>query len=230
MDQLIKESIDTAHVINPISSAELVLALVTSAILNLFIAKTYIATHSGYSYSKSYVHALVFVGITVALIMVIIGSNIARAFALVGAMSIVRFRNPVKDSRDLVFVFMAIAIGMACGTRFYLFGAVFAIFSVALLLAMHHWGFGELQSKGYVLKVRAKAEDRGALTAICEDLCHQFSIISIDRSSDADGFEDVIYEIELRRSTSYDDFVNKLTETVRSASISLLVGESDVSA
>lgn len=230
MDELIKETVNTAHLVNPISSAELVIALVSSALFNFVLAKTYIATHSGYSYSKSYVHSLIFVGITVALIMVIIGSNIARAFALVGAMSIVRFRNPVKDSRDLVFIFMAIAIGMACGTRFYLFGAIFALFSVLLLGLFHYTGFGDLSTKGYVLKVRAKAEERDKLASLCQEACRRFAVISIDRASDADGYEDVIYEIELNRGASYDEFVNRLCDTVRSASVSLLVGESNVNA
>ena len=230
MDQLIQESLRDFNVISPISVFDLIVALITSAALNFVIAKVYISTHGGYSYSKSYVHALVLVGVTVALIMVIIGSNIARAFALVGAMSIIRFRNPVKDSRDLVFIFMAIAVGMACGTRFYLFAAIFALFSVALLIAFDYWGFGDLPTKGYVLKVRVKGEDRKQITDLCDDLCHQYSMISIDRFSDAEGFEDVIYEVELKRDLSYDDFVQKLSDGVKSASISLLIGESDVNA
>lgn len=230
MDKLIKESTDAAHVINSITSAELVLALVTSALFSLILAKAYIGTHTGYSYSKSYVHALIFVSITVALIMLIIGSNIARAFALVGAMSIVRFRNPVKDSRDLVFVFMAIAIGMACGTRFYLFGAIFTAFSVGLLLILNYIQFGDLPTKGYVLKVHAKADDRETLLGLCKDLCHQFAIVSIDRTGDAEGYEDIIYEVELNRGTTYDQFVERLCDRVKSASVSLLVGESNVNA
>ena len=55
--------------------------------------------------------------------MVIIGSEIARAFALVGAMSIIRFRNPVKDPRDVAFLFVTIAIGMACGVGFYMYAS-----------------------------------------------------------------------------------------------------------
>ena len=54
---------------------------------------------------------MIMVSVTVALIMVIIGSEIARAFALVGAMSIIRFRNP--RSKDVAFLFVTIAIGMA---------------------------------------------------------------------------------------------------------------------
>ena len=49
--------------------------------------------------------------------MLIIGSNIARAFALVGALSIIRFRNAMKETRDVGFIFLIMAIGMAVGTE-----------------------------------------------------------------------------------------------------------------
>ena len=70
--------------------------------------------------------------------MVIIGSEIARAFALVGAMSIIRFRNPVKDPRDVAFLFVTIAIGMACGVGFYMYATVFTFTIVILMLCMHY--------------------------------------------------------------------------------------------
>ena len=73
-------------------------------VLTVVLAKVYMYTHRGYSYSKSFVQSTVLIGVTITLIMVVIGSNIARAFALVGALSIIRFRNPVKDSRDIVFI------------------------------------------------------------------------------------------------------------------------------
>ena len=75
---------------------------------------------------------IVIIGVGTLIASVIIGSNIARAFALVGAMSIVRFRNPIKETRDLVYIFMSIAIGMVCGTGFYYFAILF-LFIVVLL-------------------------------------------------------------------------------------------------
>jgi uncharacterized membrane protein YhiD involved in acid resistance len=106
-------------------------ALCLSFVLSLFVGWVYRATHKGISYSQQYVHTLVMMGTIVSLIMLIIGSNVARAFALVGALSIIRFRNAVKETRDVGFIFLAMAIGMAVGTRFYLL----AVFSTAVLSA-----------------------------------------------------------------------------------------------
>ena len=118
MDKLITDSLRDLSLVPTLSVWDLVFALIVSAVLCMILAKIYIYTHSGHSYSRSFVHTQVFVGITIALIMLIIGSNIARAFALVGALSIIRFRNPVKDSRDVAFIFMSMAVGMAAGTKF----------------------------------------------------------------------------------------------------------------
>ena len=59
--------------------------------------------------------------------MVIIGSNITRAFALIGAMSIVRFRYPLKNPKILVHIFASIASGIACGFLFYEYAIILFI-------------------------------------------------------------------------------------------------------
>ena len=74
--------------------------------------------------------------------MIIIGSNIARAFALIGAMSIVRFRNPVKETRDLVYIFATIAISMSAGTGFYSTTIIFAIlFTIVSIIFKKYFFF-----------------------------------------------------------------------------------------
>lgn len=228
MDQFMSDLFRDAAVLTSISAYDVIFALATSVVLNGILAKLYIHTHAGYSYSKSFVHAIVLVGITVALIMVIIGSDIARAFALVGAMSIVRFRTPVKDTRDLVFLFAAIAVGMACGTRFYLFAAIFTAFMAALLLGFHYLKFGDLTSKGYVLKLRVNAADRDKITSLCRELCERCSIVSISRLSQDGELEDIIYEVELKRSVEYSDLLDHLSSAVNPLSVSILVGEGNV--
>jgi len=105
-------------VTNVFTAQDLILTLVLSFVLAVIIAYTYRGTYHGASYSQSFVQTLVLVSMVVAIIMLIVGSNIARAFTLVGALSIIRFRNAVKETRDVGFIFFAMAIGMACGTRF----------------------------------------------------------------------------------------------------------------
>ena len=227
MDALTQEIFGEVVITSSVTGYQLIVAMAVSTLLNLVIAKLYTVTHGGYSYSKTFLQTIVLVGITVTLIMVVIGSDIARAFALVGAMSIVRFRTPVKDSRDLVFIFSAIAIGMACGTQFHVFAAIFTVFMGALLLGFHFWNFGELPHLGYVLKVRIKASDRERLTQLYGEMCKRYSVVSISRADD-DDVEDVIYEVELKRGVAYNDLLERLSKSVQPFSVNVLVGEGNV--
>jgi hypothetical protein len=114
------------------SVMDVVLSLALAFVCSLVVAWTYRASHRNISYSQSYVHTLIILGMLIALIMLIVGSNIARAFALVGALSVVRFRNAIKETRDVGFIFLVMGVGMACGTRFY----VLAVLATLVILFM----------------------------------------------------------------------------------------------
>jgi len=232
MDSLVNEllqGIETAKNTS-ITPLGFVLVLLSSAGLNSVIAKVYSLTHGGYSYSKQFLQSIVLVGLIVSLIMVIIGSDIARAFALVGAMSIVRFRTPVKDSRDLIFIFAAIAIGMACGVQFFAMAAIFTVTMVIFVFVFYYSGFGELSDNGYVLRVQIRPGQRDKLSEAISSLCKRAAIISISRFSQSDEVEDIIYEVELKRGVKYDDLVDNLAKLVEPLSINVLVGESSINA
>lgn len=227
MDALGQNLLNQTLVISAVTPYDLMVALATSAGLSLLLALVYRFTHQGLSYSRSFLETLVLVAVTVALIMVIIGSDIARAFALVGAMSIVRFRTPVKDSRDLVFVFAAIAVGMACGTQFLVFAAIFTAFVCVLLIGFHFWRVGDLPSQGYVLKLRIEAHDKDRVAELYKELCRRYSIVSVNRINGGDT-EDVVYEVELKRGISYKHLVDQLTARIKPTSVNVLVGEGNV--
>ena len=196
--------------------------------LTLILAKMYMITHSGYSYSRSFVQSIVFSGVTIALIMIIVGSDVARAFSLVGAMSIIRFRNPIKDSRDIIFIFIAMAIGMACGTYFYLVATIFTFLIIALIALFHYGRFGEQQYNSYVLKIRQSAKDRKEVVPILEKYANRCSIISVNQFP-LNQDEEVIYEIDLRYKQRYNDLLSELSRSGYVSYINLLVGESNVS-
>ncbi len=229
MDQLAQEIFGQVTIVAPVTAYGLTFSLATSALLTMAIAKLYAMTHGGYSYSKSFLQTFVLVGVTVALIMVIIGSDIARAFALVGAMSIVRFRTPLKDPRDLVFIFAAIAVGMACGVQFHVFAAIFTVFMFVIVLGFHHWRFGELPTSGYVVKLRINASAREHVGEILGELCQRFSVVSVSRTEADKDTEEVIYEVELKRGVTYTGLVQRLNKTIAPLSINVLVGEGSVS-
>ena len=133
--------------------AEFIVSISLSAFLSIFISIIYRITHTGLSYSRTFVLTMILMSITVSFIMLIIGSNLARAFSLVGALSIIRFRNAVKDSRDTGFIFLSMAIGMACGTKIYLMAVLFTIMSSVILLLLNKFYFASNSKEQRLLQM-----------------------------------------------------------------------------
>jgi hypothetical protein len=147
---------------------DLLAGLVLATLLLLGLVQTYRATHRGATYSVAFLQSLFILAVCTTLIMVVIGSNIARAFSLVGALSIVRFRTAIKDPRDVGFVFAALAIGMACGTGFYAAAVVFTAFLSVLLLVLGRLNVGAVHSTDALVRVTLGAERSEAAAASVE--------------------------------------------------------------
>ncbi|MBL0175465.1 MAG: DUF4956 domain-containing protein [Ignavibacteria bacterium] len=81
------------------------------------VAFFYRACFRGRLYSPTFAHSLVLLSMITTIVIMVIGSNLARAFGLVGAMAIIRFRTAVKEMQEIIFIFFALAVGMAAGRR-----------------------------------------------------------------------------------------------------------------
>jgi hypothetical protein len=141
------------------SVMDVLLSLALSFVCSLVVAWVYRTTHKNVSYSQGYVQTLIILGMLIALIMLVVGSNIARAFALVGALSVVRFRNAIKETRDVGFIFLVMGIGMACGTRFYTLAIIATVVICAVILLMHRFNWFALNVQRQVVKVQVPSDD-----------------------------------------------------------------------
>ena len=92
---------------------QIIINLFISFVLGVVISIVYKKTHKGLSYSQSFMITNIFVAVIVCMVIMIIGNSLARAFALVGALSIIRFRTVVKDTKDTAYIFWSLAAGMA---------------------------------------------------------------------------------------------------------------------
>jgi len=110
--------------------------------LGLYVAFVYRWATPAATFSIGIQHTLVFLALVVSLVMLIIGNEIARAFTLVGAMAVVRFRTPVKDARDAAFIFLALAAGMGSGVGLFLETAVGTGLIGLLTVAVRHLRVG----------------------------------------------------------------------------------------
>ncbi len=114
----------------------LAVALFCGVLISLFYRWTY----KGVSYSSNFVISIIMLSMITALVIMVIGNNLARAFGLVGAMSIIRFRTAVKDTQDIMFIFFSLASGLACGAGMYIIsitGTLFVGISAFLLTQLY---------------------------------------------------------------------------------------------
>lgn len=126
----------------------IVLRLGAAAILACFIFLSYWISHDGSIYSKKFNVSLVALTIITTTVMIVIGNNIALSLGMVGALSIVRFRTAIKDSRDTVYIFWAIVVGICCGSGDYLVAGVGSAFAFLLLLL-----FGRVRNDNRMLLI-----------------------------------------------------------------------------
>lgn len=115
---------------------DIILHIAVAALLGAVIFLSYYISHSGGIYSKKFNVSLVVLTVLTATVMTVIGNNIALSLGMVGALSIVRFRTAIKDSRDTVYIFWTIIVGICCGVGDYIVAGVgsLAVFLVLLVL------------------------------------------------------------------------------------------------
>ena len=126
----------------------IVLRLAAASILGCFIFLSYWLSHDGSIYSKKFNISLVALTVITTTVMIVIGNNISLSLGMVGALSIVRFRTAIKDSRDTVYIFWTIVVGICCGSGDYLVAGVGSAFVFLILLL-----FGRVRNDNRMLLI-----------------------------------------------------------------------------
>jgi hypothetical protein len=229
MDELLKELERSGDLSGNITFLDITFVLLLSFVLSLAVSWIYRFTHRGVSYSQGYVHTLVIMTTTVALIMLIIGSNVARAFALVGALSVIRFRNAMKETRDVGFMFLSMAVGMAVGTRFYLL-AVFATSVLsAVVVALYKFNMFAKEIRERILRVQVPV-DRNHEEVLEEPFLQYLDeqrIISIETVR-AGALNEVVYSVVLKRNASPQALLAAIRARNDNQKATLILGQQEV--
>ncbi|MEK7082475.1 MAG: DUF4956 domain-containing protein [Patescibacteria group bacterium] len=164
------------------NAAFVVLNLFISLGLALVIVWVYRRTHRGLSYSPSMLFTLLMIGLLGTTVMMIVQQSLAGAFALLGAFALIRFRTIVKDTRDVAFVFYAIAIGVAVGMGAYATALIATVFigSVIILLNRWHARAGSPSALNYILTFTEDASSGSPdRTSLIDSLGASANLLSI---------------------------------------------------
>ena len=146
MKQALLEMFGTTS--NDLSPQAILARLAAASIIAGFIFLSYRLSHEGSIYSKKFNVSLVMLTVITTTVMIVIGNNLAMSLGMVGALSIVRFRTAVKDTRDTVYIFWTIVVGICCGAGDYVTAGSGSAFVFVLMLL-----FGRIRNDNRMLLI-----------------------------------------------------------------------------
>ncbi len=198
--------------IAPTSFQTVLLAMLLAFLMGQLIAWVYMFTHSGLSYSRSFVMSLILMPVIVALVLMVLSNNLVTAFGLMAVFAIVRFRNILRDTLDTSYVLAVIVLGMACGTQKFSTAIVGTVVIVALMLYLWFTAFGSRHRYDLILNLHWSR--RIAELPTLERLLarHSFKAQCANRHFDSSSEGTALsYRLLLRDPDRVEDLLRELT-------------------
>ena len=205
---------------------DVLLNVILSCCLGLFVSWIYKLTYQGYAYSVSFVNTLLIITMVTTIVIMVIGNNLARAFGLVGAMSIIRFRTAVKDSKDIAFVFFALAAGMAAGAGNHIIGIAGCLSVGLIAFFLHITQYGSTCHEEMLLRFWSIPErsDKPIYQDLFEQYFQVYNMASI-RSARLGEFLELTFNVRFKKNKQHQLLIQELTLLEGIEKVSLLYGE-----
>ena len=211
--------------INAVEFNSFVVNLLVALICGFIISVFYRVSYRGPHYSTSFVQALVILSMVTALVIMVIGNNLARAFGLVGAMSIIRFRTAIKDTQDIVFIFFSLAAGMAAGVGLNMIAIAGSLFIGAILLSLSKFEYAKPHKRDFLLQFQCKMND-GPDTYVktLQKYCRRNKLINMQSLGPEDLYEFSFY-VQLKDKDQRTGLVRELNRLPEITQVRLFVEE-----
>ena len=218
---------DISHIYHP---SEILINLVLSFILGVLISLIYKKTHKGLSYSQSFMVTNIFVAVIVCMVIMIIGNSLARAFALVGALSIIRFRTVVKDTKDTAYIFWSLAAGMAAGTGSYFLAIAGSIIISGIALILFYTNFGSIIKSEFIVQFRINSNDSNITSQynrFISDFTKSHTLLSSESSGDGQTIK-VSFDVVMKEEMKQNELISKISKIDGVSEVVIIAAKSDV--
>jgi len=136
-----------------LTMGNVIIIVISAAVLGLIVSIAYMFTNRRDGWIQSFTITLIMLPAIVSIIILLVGSSVARAFSLAGAFSLIRFRSAPGDPKDIAYVFFTVAIGLACGMGYIPHAAIFALLICVIMIILDFSKFGYVKSNMMTLKI-----------------------------------------------------------------------------
>lgn len=197
MNEFITNTIDNI-LIQRADVFDVLFSMLLAILIALIISQIYKHTHRGMNFELSFMATLVLLAPIVSVVMLFIRGDLVLSLGLIGSLSIIRFRTPIKDTRDMVFLFWTIAVGLGCGTYNWAVVIVSTLLISLVIITLYFIKYGVSVNSDYVLVVSGEAP---ADSAALEKLIIQYVDDAKMRSYEiSEGQWEAIYELRYPKS------------------------------
>ncbi len=216
------------HTGSPYAPSDMLINMGLALVLGLLIASVYRYTHKGLSYSQSFTLTIVFVTAIVAITLMAIESSLARAFALVGALSIIRFRTVVKDTKDIAYVFAGLAVGMAAGTGNYALALIGCAFICVVALVLHKTNFGADANVQFMVRFTFdQSKSAQHYQEVLNKYCRHSRLLYVEPVKNGEALHSTL-DVSLRRTQDLHQFVSEYSQADGVSDVRLITSKNEV--
>lgn len=194
-----------------ITILSLIIALAAALALGLFQSFVYMRTHKDKNPSQSFALTLVMVPAVIAIIVLLVGSNIARAFSLAGVFAIIRFRSAPGDPKDIAFVLFSMAVGLSCGMGYIGYAVVVSLVLGLAMLLLDAVNFGKSKAGSKLLKITIpeNLDYQDAFKDVLSKYTTQYNLNKV-RTTDLGSLYELVYTVTTREDLREKEFIDEL--------------------
>jgi hypothetical protein len=195
----------------PTNVPAMILGLLLAFACGHAVAWIYMITHSGLSYSRTFVNSLIVLPTVVALVMMVLSNSLVTAFGLMAVFAIVRFRNILRDTLDTSYILVVIVLGMASGTLKFSTAVIGCVLALAIMVYLWATMFGARQRYDMIINLHW-ARSMTDVTDL-KNLLHRHSLKTVCASQRShEGYEgtDLSYRLLLRDPDRMDELLMEL--------------------
>ncbi len=209
-----------------ITPKEMLLNLLVGLLAGIIISVFYRKSYNGPGYQASFVNSLILLVIITSIVIMVIGNNLARAFGLVGAMSIIRFRTAVKETQDIIYIFFSLAIGMAVGVGQHGFAIFSAVFIGIITLVLSKSKFSTPIKSDLLLQFtfNSNGNDSSSYNKLIDEYCKKSKLINAKAVGTEETLE-LSYYVGFKSKDYTTEFVQKLRKVKGVLNVNLFYDE-----
>ena len=220
---------DALGATHSLEAIEVFYTLVITFILGMVTANVYRFTHQGFSFQRTFLHTLVLAHIVIAVMIMAIGNNMARGLGILGAMAFIRFRSAVRDPRDVMFLFISLAVGISCGAQVFMVGIMGTLFFGAVCFYLAWAPFASRREFEGLLRfmLPPDSSSRNELDIIFSTYCARTEIVATREAIQGEVIE-YSYQIRLIDPTYKTDLVDAIAKLPEAQEVSLVMQRTTV--